>query len=223
MKKKFILLILLLILIVAGVFYYFNEKNNSTVLSIENNIVDFSVKESTNTADPVDPNVSVYTSYKLGVSFSYLAKDAGLGYGGFFSDKPIEEGDRISLDKSNYIRVFQKLPGESIEQTIRRITPESFVNTNCSVYSAPYNKLNYFIWDKRASVDQHGSDSTDLVSNDGIYLTNICNPVMKLDFETDPNFPETVYYIGRETQAVSYWADSSHEKSWFQTVHLIAK
>jgi len=234
-KLNTILLMIVIVLLVIGFLMLGSrkaEKSNSVVNNQipinqtntntnQNMVVSPTVKESTITTDPNDPNVSVYTSYNLGVQFSYLNK----GEVGFYASKPKESGDKISLDSGDYVRVFQQLPGESVEQTLRRVVPEQFPNSNCSVVPLLLSdKSSYAIWDKRASLDQRGGDDTaDYVSSNGTHLTNICDPQMRLDFKTDSNFPGVIYYIERSTQAVDYYADSARTKQWFETVHLIAK
>jgi hypothetical protein len=178
-----------------------------------------SVKASTVTIDPKDKNISIYTSYNLGVQFSYLNNgDFGL------TSKPIESGDRISLDGMNgssYIRVFQKLSGESIEQTIKRIIPEPFSNINCGI--SKLNSNSYIIWDKRVPINQYGQDDADYTSSDGTYLKNICLSKMSFPFRIDPNFPNIVYYMEYSTQSPDYFANESGSKQWTGTVHFISK
>jgi hypothetical protein len=217
MKTKIILLMLLLVLIV-GFLYFFNKENNFST-QLENRVAqEFTmneIKESTNVADLKDKNVFVYTSYKLGVQLSYL-KDSGFGSLQTF---PVESGDRISLDNSNYVRVFRQLPNESVAETLKRVVPENFVNANCRVVNLNSNE--YAIFDSRIPIDYFPVENT-LDGTPYQDLENVCaSPI--LPFITDPAFPGVVYFIARETQAVSYWADTEHTKFWFQTVHLIAK
>ncbi|MFA6524107.1 MAG: hypothetical protein WC264_00330 [Candidatus Paceibacterota bacterium] len=226
-KKIIILSFIVVAFSLLGYLTVYNKfsspKEKFDTKSINQNLITKvpSERGSTITNDPLDPNVLTYTSYKLGIQFSYL-KDGG--FNSSFLLKPNETNDKIVLGHDS-VMIFKKLPRETIEQTLRRLLPEQLKNENCSVitvssYTSKYDS--YAIWDKRAPLHQRGIDSRDYVDSDGIYLSNVCNPAMELDFMIEPNFPDTIYYINRSSQDISYWADSAHTNQWWQTIHLIA-
>lgn len=234
-KSKFntVLLIILIVLVVIGIVYvllnnlkqnYQNNSNQTTATQTTQANTNVSKnKASTITNDPRNPNVSIYTSYSLGVQFSYL-KDGGFD---LVSLRPIESGDKISFiennanytNPNNYIRVFQQLPNESTEQTIQRVIPESFKNQYCTVTTLYSNE--YIIWDKRIPLSYYGYTSLDGTPYQD--YKDICPGSSLLEFFTDPVSPGVVYYVSYESQSPSYWADVKHTKQWWQTVHLIAK
>ena len=188
-------------------------------------------KESTTIPSPADSNVITYTSYKLGIQFSYL-NNGGPAESGWGSGvvTPVESGNKILLtyvqggktdaDTFNYVEVFQKTPSESADQALRTAMPQEFTNSNCVVLQGATSNQ-YFIWDKRAPLGQRGADSTDFVLPDGTWATNTCGHDMPLTFFTDSGFPDKMYYVSYDTQAPTFAADSTLTKSWTQTVHLI--
>ena len=192
-------------------------------------------------------DVLTYTSQSLGIQFDYL-KDGGTSQAYYppptrssetnpqYEVIPQEVGNKISLLLSidngplenqgqDYVEVFQKNPGETIEQTLRRVVPQPFASDNCSVVSDTRypNGQSYFIWDKRVDPGIRGQDDHEYTAKDGTLLQDVCDSPMPLDFFTDSNFPNTIYYIQHSTQAPSFWADAAHTKLWYETVHLIAQ
>lgn len=187
-----------------------NEEAHMVVKEVNQQLIR---KNSLITADPKNPSILIYTSYALGIEFKYL-QDGGVG---FSSLRPYENGNKIYFDNSNYIRVFDKSPEETIEQALRKAIPEQFNSEYCTLVQYPYDKnAGSIIWDERISVSEFGNDMAP-----GAGLKSVCNPTMSLVFKTDPAFPTKVYYINYETQAVSFWADEAHTVPWWKTARLI--
>lgn len=192
------------------------EQNSFQSDNTNQNKDTLTIKESTITLDTNNPNISIYTSYSLGIQFRYLNNGK---YG--LQSKPIESGDKISLDENNYVRVFQKLKDESVEQAIKRLLPQKFQNPNCSVVPDGINK--YLIWDKRVPVSYYSYDGIlDGTPYEKLGKT-FCNPIMDNHFVIDPAFPNTIYYIEYSHQAFDYSANESKSEAWWTTVRLIGK
>jgi len=247
-KLNTVLLVILIVLAVIGLVYV--SLNNSRQKGENNNLVNNlqqgninqnaldqtnatqnvqtdtnlistnSIKPSTVTTAPNDPNVSIYTSYNLGVQFSYLNNGDSS-----FKSKPVESGDKISLDNGNYVRIFQKLPNKSVEQTIKHAFPQVFNNSYCSVVADGVNK--FIIWDNRVPVSYYKATTLDGTPYEK-YDENrtLCYPISidyNEDFIVDPNFPNLIYYTAHPDQAWSYSSDGTKTKQWYETVHLIVR
>lgn len=182
-------------------------------------------KPSTLVADSKDPNLLTYTSYRLGVQFSFL-KDGGYPGENY---TVFERGNKISFrqgasdeydDMDGDIIIFDKNKTETVEQALRRQIPEQFKNKYCSVVNL--TKYEYLIWDKRIIPV---AEYFRLTTLDGSPYQNlkdvVCLPV--LAYTVDPVFPDIIYYLYHPTQAVSFFANEAHTKEWWQTFHLIKK
>jgi hypothetical protein len=139
-----IALIIVAVLAVGGVAYYVGKKSN-TLPKVEennfpevnqNNVVNNSVpptletKESTIIADSNDPNIKIYTSFKLGVKFKYASIDPM-----FNSAVPMvtELNNKIN-GSGGYLIIFDKNSNESLEDAVRRIIFKGRTDfKNCSI------------------------------------------------------------------------------------------
>lgn len=216
--KALVILIILIVLLfvlytVAKPTDKINEKNIETI-SYDSTEQDTTNKITTIVQDPQNPKSKIFQSPLLGVSFRYLND----GSYGSYPGTPNESKDFISLDSNNYIKLFHKSADESIENALKRLFPEEFNNKFCAVFKYPIEEFSgYIIWDNRFSIDGYGADNKPGVE---FGIQNGCSPKMNSIFITNPRYPDLIYYIEYETQAVSYWADDSHSKIWWQTINL---
>ena len=146
-----IVLIVVAVLAVGGV-AYFKVKNNSKVVEnnftnqpTENDIAQPAVKESTNIADPNNPDMMIYTSNKLGIQFTY-PKTITIKAGSPSNPIPAKTNLVIVTENDNklvvsaggfgseYALIFHKNTDETFEQSImRQLVKKEYQNNPCYI------------------------------------------------------------------------------------------
>ena len=174
---------------------------------------------STDVPNPASPGQYTYTSYALGIQFSYLKNGSNLP-----SISPKETGNTISFAPSfqdEYMQVFNRNSGETVDQALHRQIPQDFTNANCGVIADGTGS--YVISDTRiplSFLDSHLMLDGTQYQNDENDLCSPSHP-FPMKFMTDPAFPNVIYYVMHEVQAPPPFADASQTTYWYQTIKLI--
>lgn len=137
--------------VVGGGAYYVGKKSNSTPRDVEqnNNSQTVEIKKetpekslventpvvlpsgSTDIPDSKNPGTYIYTSSKLGISFSY-EKFSRFSSSKALTFTPIENGNLISIQHGDgHITFYNKSESESVSDAVRRIILPLEKNKNC--------------------------------------------------------------------------------------------
>jgi len=217
-----ILAIILSVIVIAAGAYYLGKKgsghqvNNQLINTVTptNSIVEQSFP-STNVVDSKDKNVSIYTSYKLGVKFKYALIDPMSNNS---TSKVTESGNKISA-KGGSLTVFDKNPNEDINSAVRRIILNGRNDfKNCSIKSMKAwnknldNTVRLAYGDGSLPGDENSSDCPGYFGDGRIFATSSQYPDRLVYIEYSTQSPDDILYNTKDILT-----------RWESTIELISK
>lgn len=231
MKKVNIFLFVVAIVLLFS--YFLNKKdekinteepkeNIGTVLPADSHVQEDKIK---NKEDDTQVESLVYTSKNLGIEFNYAKY-----FNNNFEIRPTEEDNTIYIktyDSSGvvadpgheYVKVFQRLEGESIEQALKRIFSKYFENPHCGIV---FEKGKYYIWDTRIPFSYQPFPNFDGTEYEKYYDTFCYARDVYGGLVANPDFLHFYYAVTSVPHAPAY-PSGIQNQGWYGTIRFIPR